>query len=479
MAEKSMYDKFAELIEMEGGVYNAFRSPPSSHSNDFDEERETLFTSKEMVQMELQSNPAKGPVIPGATPVGIEERLQFKTYSKRRQHKYTKTEMAKIEAGCEYVFVHDYSARDSYHISDEERMENDSLREMRKQLGTLHKMYNKVDQWVEAMRIVVKAWEELERRDNFLHTKEEFFQLVASDRIYHPSIIMPRLKGMSKYNLDVLIQYISNPELDPKDLLTNAQKQRQKAVDLWYEDLDDEESDETEEEKMERLLSPEDAEYILSCEEHPEDLAIIGIPQKDIVGYDQRGIMRRIQSKKKKGKRNRRKEAFRKDLHGILRQIENNPANRPVPQWGDYSSLITTGMFEHETPKTSEFWKGKRFKGSWADQDAVLQYNLYLRECLMSETVPEQRYTTYGDREINEFFSIMESTGMNVLELRRRMNMSQDDLIQQSAQQTKKETKKLEAAILQRITKLNRDPKFKKTVAKAEKSINRSMEEST
>jgi len=44
-------------------------------------------------------------------------------------------------------------------------------------------------------------------------------------------------------------------------------------------------------------------------------------------------------------------------------------------------------------------------------------------------------------------------------------------------QRKKKENRKMESQIIQRITKQNNDPKFKKLVAKAEKALNRAAEE--
>ena len=50
--------------------------------------------------------------------------------------------------------------------------------------------------------------------------------------------------------------------------------------------------------------------------------------------------------------------------------------------------------------------------------------------------------------------------------------MSYEQQQSEIAKKSVKETKKIEKAILQRVTKLNGDPKFKKIIAKAEKAIN-------
>ena len=149
--------------------------------------------------------------------------------------------MEEIRESCKKVLVYDYAEKDTYHLSDEEIYQIDSLREIRVQLSTLHKLYNRVDEWVKAMRIVMKAWTILEQKDNYLYTTEEFYQLIGEDRIYHNAIIMPRLKGMNKYNLDMLIQYISNPEMDPTDLLREEQKRRKRMYSSSFKNEEEEE----------------------------------------------------------------------------------------------------------------------------------------------------------------------------------------------------------------------------------------------
>ena len=464
-----MFDKF--INEGMDTFHTGETSNSKNQFDEFDEDSEDVFTSKELVKMKNPPvSPDKKIVAPSGIPEGIEEECHFKTYSKRRQHKYTESEMEKIRAECQTVIVHDYSQYDSYHLSDEERYRNDSLREIAPQLAGLHKMYNKVDQWIEAMRIVVKAWELLEQRDNFIHSEKEFFQMVAEGRIYHNRIIMPKLKGAGKYNADILIQYISNPELDPKDLLTAEQKKARRG-NIYYDDFyDEEETGETMEEAMNRLLTPEEADYILQHQDNPESIEVHVVPDKMIRGYDNRRITSKL--KKHKSKKLKAKERFRNDLHDILNRIQDNPRNQS--SMDGYSRLITQSMFEPQK-KQNDFWDDLRFQGSFASKTDNYIYDLQVREKLMEQTIPGQRYVTYGDSELNDFFTAMESAGLNVLDLRRRLNMTDADIRSRTDKLTTKATKKLENAILQRITKLNDDPKFKKTIAKAEKAINEEM----
>lgn len=475
MSKDDIFDQFNSLNELldngfNDGFVDAFSSPGLNNSNRYipgDDDSEELFTSKEIVKMKEVPKDDEGKVIPKPIPNNIEESVHFKTYRKKHVHKYTETEMASIRESCMGAIVYDYAQNDSYHISDEEREKADTLREVRVQLGGLHKLYNKVDEWIKAMRVVMKAWAILEEKGNFLHSKDEFYKLVAEDRIYHNAIIMPKLKGMSKYNIDILIQYISNPDLDPSDLLTTEQKRRAHAYDSFY---DDEEDEETEEEKMERLLDPEDVDVILNASNDQTPTTIACIPDKDIVGYEQ---SRYSPKKLKKLPKRKRKHMYsRYNLHALLTKIQNNPENRDTSSlYGyGYSSIVTRNMFEPEKHE-DDFWDENMFHGSWASKTDNEIYDIQLREAMMNRPIPGSVYKTYGDEELNSFFNDLEKAGLNVLELRRLMNMTEADDASKNAERVKKETKKLENAILQRITKLNGDPKFKKTIEKAEKAI--------
>jgi len=57
------------------------------------------------------------------------------------------------------------------------------------------------------------------------------------------------------------------------------------------------------------------------------------------------------------------------------------------------------------------------------------------------------------------------------------MNMSDEKAKAAETKKERKENRKIESAILQRISKLNESPKFKKMVAKAEAAINEQIKE--
>jgi hypothetical protein len=257
---KSSFDMYEELLaaQSEHEISNTqdMRTPPvlEKYFSD-DEDSEEFVTSTEIVKTKEKIEKSGG--LTSDDDGVIEEDFHFKRYGKRREHKYTETEMAEIRNSCSRTIVHDYGDYDMYHISNEERSRNDQLAAISMKLGRLKRIYRKVDEYIEAMRIVFEAWSMLEKV-NYLHTREEFFQMVADGRIVSNRIIMPKLKGIDKYNMDIIINYISNPGLDASQLLP---KKKERDYDSFY---DDDCVEEDEAETMIRLLSKEEAEYIIN-----------------------------------------------------------------------------------------------------------------------------------------------------------------------------------------------------------------------
>lgn len=458
-------DIFSELLDQENEYYNA-RDFGSEYSGPADE-GEDFFTSKEIVKMKEHPETNPGIDLPSG-PVEIEEELgHFKRYTTKRQHKYTETEMKAIEASCVNTIVHDYSEHDKYHLSDEERARNDSLQELSIKLSSLKRIYRKVDEYVEAMRVVVEAWELLERKENYLHTQEEFFKLVSEGKIYHNNIIMPKFKGKGKYNMDTIIKYISNPELDPKDLVPLKDEQH----DPWYDQFLAEENGEaeTKEETMERLLSPDEVQFIIDNADNPPQFKVKDIQSKYIKGYD----VRQFRSGKRKKKISKKDKYTMESVHDILTKLQANPNNRSSD---NRSYLVTNSLFEPEKRERS-VWDDMRYEGSWTDKGALFLYDIAVREELMRQHIPGNSYKTFADRELNEFFKVLESNGVSVIELRRNMNMEPDKLSAAETKREKKQNRKIESSVLQRLTKLNNNPKFKKLVAKAEKAVNEQIKE--
>lgn len=458
---KSIEDMYQDLINSSGGDDNV--SFGTMYDNEFEEEE--FLTSKEIVKKKEELEEKFGVVPPGDGV--IEEEVHFKRYAKKRQHKYTEKEMEDIKKSCKSTIVHDYGDFDIYHMSDEERARNDMLNEIGMKLGGLKRTYRKIDQYIEAMRIVVQAWELLERKGNYLHSKDEFFKLVAQGKIVSNRIIMPKLKKIDSYNIDLIIKYISNPELDPTDLLPPVIENE----DDFYNDilLDDDER-ESEEDEILRLLSPEELEFLHKYENDPPSLKVKDIEPKYIKGYDRRDFGR---SRKKK-KKNKKEAYMIEGIHEILNKIQNSEIGRNR----DYtrSSLITNSMFE-STKLEKDIWDDLYFDGSWANDNDVFIYDIAVREELLKQHPAHRSYVTFADEELSRFFKILEDHGINTIDLRRKMDCPSDGQSKSEIKRTRKENKKLENAILQRIIKLNENPKIKKIVSKAEADLNKQFEQ--
>ena len=488
--------------------------------NEYDDTEE-IMTSKELVERHLVPNEKDGQIIPTPVQQPIEEEVHFKLYSKRRKHKYTEKEMAEIRSSCEATIVHDYGEHDMYHQTDEERRENDMLAEVRDQLRGLKRLYHRVDEYIEAMRIVVRAWEILEKQ-NYIHTREEFFDMVAKGKIVSSSIIMPKFKRINDYNPDLIIQYISNPDIDASTLRPLQQVQqdpwynryyrdfendveyqttrsriwgewtmagRQK-IDAYPTDISEEELEEmkkkyyTEDDldeaaldayeiaQMHRYLREDEVRVVESAD--PPEMKVHPLERRFIKGYDARPGDERI--KKKKKKLNKTERRIMDASHVMLNKIQTSVTRQGNSQFSR-GFIVANGLF---TPEKAEknVWDELRYDGSLAsDKDDFLN-ELYFRERLMRERAGgSSGYQTYSDIELQRFFATLEAAGVNTLELRRQMNMTDDDMRARNDRRTNKANKKVEAALIRRLTQLNRDPKFKKIIAQAEKDVNESQEE--
>lgn len=469
---KSIEDMYQELLDkgsMFDGGDKSLMSFASSRFDD-DDDSEDFLTSKEIVKSKQKHEEEYGPIRKGDGV--IEEDVHFNLFTKRRKHKYTESEIKAIKESCANTIVHDYGTNDIYHISDEDRMNNDVLAEISMKLGGLKHAYYYVDQYIDAMRIVVQAWEILQK-NNYIHSEDEFFKLVASGNIVSKRIMMPRLKRADKYNMDLIIKYISNPELDPSDLVPEEVPiEDDDFYDAKYERRDDEtieeydkRIDEMELEEIQRLLSDDEVQYIVDHTDNPEEMRVKEIKPKMIKNYDRKGLCR---SKKKKLSKKKRYAA--EGLHKLLNKVQHNMTSSS----NDYtrSYMITHSMFEQEKPD-KDIWDDFYFDGSWANDDDVFLYDFALREELLKQHPARERYLTYADKELAQFFTILENNNISTIDLRRKMNYSDYGNNSKESKMTKKENKKIESELIQRITKLNNNPKFKKLVKKAEDKLNK------
>ena len=563
----SVLDAYNDLISAQYDDEHGLMSFNSSLSAFDDEDGESFITSKDIVKKKLKME-KKGRPVP-ADSGEIEESVIYRRQSRRREHKYTEKELRDIEEGCVMTIVHDYGEFDWYHLSDEERTDKDMLSEISLKLAGLKKSYRKIDQYIQAMRVVFEAWTILERH-NYIHTKEEFFELVAEGKIVSNRIIMPKMRKLDDYNLDLVITYISNPELDPSHLapisksidygsdiffddqnwyeiiesniyeLLNVaelktidvevifdnidfiaslkcycdtcgplpEKENLSSSNIWDiinddEDKSDKEEDdrsyeidltdleeiieydreiceniltaaklirmnkrkldvegrpETEKEIDYRILSPQEIESIMN----PSKMEVGYIKTKYIKGYDKR----RVGKKKKKGKGNKAERRKRESVAEILNKIQNNSHYK-----GHTATFsVTHNLFEPEKSQKSFFDK-VYFDGSWADDTQVHLYDLALRNEMLQQRPIDQRYLTYGDLNIEKFFKILENNDVSTIELRKKMGTVADTVDTKKIKVTKKENKKKENMLLQRISELNKSKEFKKIVSKAEKAL--------
>lgn len=492
MSKKSIEEMYLDTLSLEDDFDDIY-------GND---EIESVITSRDVVKHE-QDLEEKGIKPPDYS--RVEETAHFHLYGKRRVHKYTESEMRAIEESCESSIVHDFGEHDMYHLSNEERLKNDMLAEIDMKLSRLRRSYSKVDQYIEAMRVVVEAWEILSKK-NFLHTSKEFFKMVGEGRITSSRIIMPKLKKADRYNMETLIKYISNPELDPSELVPIQEEKPDDFLDSFYFDIDDVKDEkfrafyfefienykkdngigedeyfdediikedavkyannQIAAEKTERLISAEEAEILLDHDaDNPETTTIRVAKPSYIKGYDRRG------NSISKKKFNKRERYFIGNLHEMLLKIQNNPAyTKNTDMTKTY--LITNGLFDTDKAPRDIF-DDLIFKGSWSDEAANWLFDRIVDEELLRQTPSREDYRTYGDKELAKFFKILDENKMSALaiELQKLMNRTPEDEKRRENMRTKKENKKIEADLLQRITKLNESEKFKKIVEKAEDSL--------
>ena len=427
MKDKDVFDMYSELIELNNR---------NTTNTNYDEDAE-VFVAEEKPKSKQGSD------VGGIRDPDDDEYLHFKRYTTPHRHKYTEKEMDQIRESCIGSIVHDYSERDFYHLSNDDRVKNDSLSEISLKLRNLKRIYKRVDQFIEAMRVVYRAWS-IYAEGDFVHRKKDFFKMIRNNRITSSRIIMPKLKKMETYNMDLIINYISNPDLDPSHLVP---------APLTRIFSDKPESDE---QKRQRLLTSEEREHLENVDKIIP-VEVEDVERKYIKGYDRRNYR-----SKKDNKHERR---FRESLALMLNKIQSSPHYR-----NRESYTIINGLFQPEK-REKEIWEKIPFTGSWGNKDDVRMYELAIQDELRGRLIPGERYLTYGDKELEWFFRELENNGVNVTKMRRIMNVTAGNYSKQAAVVTKKDNRKIESRIVQRLLKLNNSKRFKKTVANAEKDL--------
>lgn len=394
---------------------------------------------------------------------------EFRMYNKRHKKKWTEKEMEEIRSSCEGTIVHDYSEFDFYHISDEARAELDTLSEIRHQLSSLKTIYHRVDQYIEAMRVVFVAIELLEQKMNYVLSKDEFYAKIGAGTIYPTGFPIPQLHSPSKYDEGLLEAYIANPNLNPEDLLSEEERRRIKAMSReWPDDDDEDEEEETPEERVARLLGVEYAEQLEEYRNSHEKIQVDNLDDQFIAGYSDNGTFFGKDRRKKfkdKGKR-----AYSKAIQALFLGLENSPrftgGDYTDSNYRRHNSIMNSGVFEPKE-ETANPVEAMRYFGSFADTDAFWFYERAMDNKIADSVVPGQTYITHQSVSNQKVFNMLEKLGMNMTEFRRGIHVagvSRDVNIKENRERNKK----LEARLVARIIAMNGDKKFKKLAAKAE-----------
>lgn len=376
---------------------------------------------------------------PSKEQVPIDESIHFQRFNKRYIHKYNNKEMAQIRLGCKNVIVNDYGTNDMFHMSDEEKLKNDQLAEIAIKLASVKSIYRRLDQYIEAMRIVYKAWEILSEK-NYVHSKKEFFKLVGKGKIVSNRIIIPQMKNFNKYNKELIEKYISNPELDASIFAPED-----KFAPLYS-------SDEDIEEEMTCLLTEEDYNNIQAFNENTcGEIEVEELPDKFMKNY--------LQPKYDK----------KKSYHQtVFNQIMNE--NRKVMTLGN-QYIFSSAMFD-KVKKESAYDKIK-FKASWQNADDVDYYNMMIDEAYMNE--PANKWSTNADEHLKMFYNEMDRAGLTWRQI--SINGNNSSSFEKDREKLSiKENKKLERDILNRIVEMNNNKKFKELSKNAEEKLNKFME---
>lgn len=372
----------------------------------------------------------------------IEESFVFKLYNKDRVRKFSEKQMEEIRNSCKDVIVHDYHMNDWYHMSDDDRERNDMLFELNQKLGSIRRVYSKVDDYIRAMRIVYSAWNILAEKE-YLYNRKEFFKLVSNGNIMCNRIIQPKLKHINQYNIDTIIAYISDDRLDPSDLVI---------------DDDDNLLDELDDLPDNWLLSEDEIEMINS--EIKTKMKLEVIDSKIISGLVGSWINRR-----NKVKLNKHDKNIRKMYRGLLQKISESGMfnNRNY----SYTSYVTEDIFDIQDKDDNI----NVYRGSWANDEMLRLHELSVEQKQMEEITNQYASITRGDDAYNAFFKILERHDIDTLTLRRNMQIGHNKDTKRDTKKIRRINKQHERRTLDRIIKLSNSPKFKKLIDKAEKHL--------
>lgn len=480
---------------------------------EFDREAETFFTEEELIEAKDPSKKKKDndgfyEVRNPDTGI-IEESFVFKRIGGKHR-KLTDKEIDQIRENCRYTLVHDFSERNIYHISDKERYENDEFAEISMKLNGIKSAYHKVDQFIEAMRIVYEAIQIAIRPYLYSYSREEIFKMIGKGKVYSTRIIFPKLKGIKKYNIEQLARYIQNPKLNPKDLvpikhddddaifyeegefeeefnmlfdnrekeiLNNLEEEYNNIEEIIDEDdiVDNEELEDDEDMEEENPYNGLTSSIFNPLPDSNEDkqrrIEKIKALQDMIGGVDVKPVSKKFiptnnmgRNKKHFKKLNKVDKKVYTDMGNIINIINNHRYMSATsnPYFNDY-------IANDDDLKTHNIIDDMRFHNSWSDNNAVKFYEVALEEEYLDRRASGSIYETLRDVKLQEFYNTLENHGVNVKPIRESMDRFKKEEYDNILQNNRKINKKIDKKITSRIIALNNDPKFKKLIKRTAK----------
>ena len=160
-------------------------------------------------------------------------------------------------------------------------------------------------------------------------------------------------------------------------------------------------------------------------------------------------------------------EMTRKDVHRILNAIQMDPNNFRGSGMDRSYIAANTWFGPHEEEET--FYDKLKFKGSWSNKYDKKLHDVYEKIKLLDEPTHSYRYRTYAEESFNKYCESMERNGFSTIEYRQRLSIPMEQEIVQTNKL--KTNRKTEARIIDRVMKLNNNPKFKKLIDKAEHAL--------
>ena len=132
----------------------------------------------------------------------------------------TDKEMAHLEDIYSRSIVHDFD--DLYHLTDEERHQENELYDLFRSIQNVKTKYKRIDEYVINYRKVLKVVKEI-AKTNGVYDPEEFEKKVLKGEIMLYGIQFPKYnvpkRKRKQVNWEQVAEYIANEKLDPKELL--------------------------------------------------------------------------------------------------------------------------------------------------------------------------------------------------------------------------------------------------------------------